>query len=131
MGSMNQTNFRSFNDETSNSFPNQSVVSNDTDDNKNLWFDDEDTTESFENNLSSRGQSSNTPASKRPVRKKPNRVTIFSLPPNTSTSTFTDSTMIFNFHQTNQRPYYQQGKNDASIRHVYWRPQKETSFLTD
>jgi membrane-bound lytic murein transglycosylase B len=100
---------------------NQSVVSNDTDGHKNLWFDDEDTTESFENNLSSRGQSSNTPASKRPVRNKPNRVTIFSLPSNTSTSTLTDSTLIFNFHRTNQRPYYQQGKIDASIRRVDWR----------
>ncbi len=106
-------------DERSNSCTSLSSLSSDAGSRKKLWFDDEYTTKSFENKWPSKGRPTNFPAKYRPKHmKKPNRVTIFSLPPRSSPSTLTDLNMTLESHQMKQISYYKDEDTGVPIKHI-------------
>ncbi len=115
-------------DGSCNSF--HSSLSNADDSKINVWFDDEYTTKSIENKWSFEGPPKNPSIKIRTVRQKPRRVTIFSLPPGTSSSSIMDPTMSFNLPQMNRLPYDKKGINDTTVTYIDW-TKKNTLFTED
>jgi hypothetical protein len=118
--SVPRKNYRVYNisNERSNSFTDQSLLSSDTGSKRNLWFDDEYTTKSFKSKSGLKSQSNHFPVKNHPERKKPNRVTIFSLPPRTSPSSLTNLSMTFDSHHVQHISYYEDDNNGIPIKHI-------------
>jgi hypothetical protein len=115
-------------DENSNSSP--SLFSNNDDSKRNLWFDDQYITKSVGNKWSFKERPSNPSIKIRTKRKKPNRVTVFLLPPGTSSSPSMDQTINFNLPQMNPLPYGKEEIYDTTVTYVDW-TKKKTLFTED